>query len=107
MKDMFGNEITEAQAKAIMRRKSTQAKGYAAPPGSGPAGETCKTCKHIYRNEMAKTYLKCGLMRPIWTGGAGTDVKARAPACRLWESKEKAPKGASAQVLSGVKENTK
>lgn len=88
MKDMFGNEITFAEAKRLQKRKSTPKKGYAAPPGTGPKDETCKTCKHIYRNRMAKTYLKCELMRAQWTGGAGTDVLASAPACRNWEAKE-------------------
>lgn len=33
--------------------------------GSGPDGETCKTCSHYTRrtNGSAKVYLKCGLMR--------------------------------------------
>lgn len=88
MKDMFGNEITVAQARAMLAKKGrrpAQPKGYAAPPGSGPDGETCKTCRHIYRNRMAKTYLKCSLMQAAWTGGPGTDIRASAPACRKWE----------------------
>lgn len=92
MRDIFGNEITEAQARAILAksksgRKPTQPRGYAAPPGTGPEGETCKSCKHIYRNEMSKTYLKCGLMRAHWTGGAATDIKASWPACSRWEAR--------------------
>ncbi len=88
MKDMFGNEVTVTEARAMLAkkgRKPTQPKGYASLPGTGPAGETCKTCRHLYRNRMAKTYLKCSLMRQYWTGGAGTDVRASAPACRNWE----------------------
>lgn len=60
--------------------------GYAAVPGTGPAGETCSTCRHIYRKRMAKTYIKCALMQVRWTGGAGTDIKAKAPACSKWEA---------------------
>ena len=86
MRDLLGNEITEEQALRQMKRKTTQPNGYAARPGSGPEGETCGSCKHLYRNRLAKTYLKCALMRRHWTGGAGTDVKARAPACRNWEA---------------------
>ena len=56
-----------------------------APIGSGPEGQTCGPCKHLYRHRMAKTYLKCDLMRRHWTGGAGTDIKARWPACRQWQ----------------------
>lgn len=60
---------------------------YAAKPGTGPANETCGSCKHIYRKHMAKTYIKCALVARFWTGGGGTDVKARAPACQKWESR--------------------
>ena len=90
MKDMFGNEVTVAAARAMLAKKGrrpTQQRGYAAFPGTGPEGETCKTCRHIYRNEMAKTYLKCGLMRSTWTGGAATDIKAGWPACSKWEKR--------------------
>lgn len=59
---------------------------YADTPGTGPAGETCKTCAHLYRKALARTYLKCGLMQAAWTGGGKTDVKASAPACSKWEA---------------------
>lgn len=85
MRDLLGNEITEAEARRQMKRKGTQPQGYAAMPGSGPEGETCGSCKHLCRKRMAKTYLKCGLMRRHWTGGTATDVRAKAPACRNWE----------------------
>ncbi len=62
-----------------------QPRGYAAPPGTGPGGETCKTCEYLYRNQLAKTYLKCGLMHGAWTGGRKTDVLAGSPACEKWE----------------------
>lgn len=60
-------------------------RGYAAKPGTGPADQTCGSCKHLHRNRLAKTYLKCALMKQFWTGGAGTDVLARSPACSKWE----------------------
>lgn len=63
--------------------------GYAAQPGTGPAGEYCKTCKHIYRNEMGKTYFKCALMQHVWTHGPGSDIKANSPSCRRWEKPAK------------------
>ncbi len=60
-------------------------KGYRAPPGTGPEGQTCGTCKFKVRKPgMAGHYLKCLLMQNAWTGGAGTDIKARSPACREW-----------------------
>lgn len=61
--------------------------GYAAPPGSGPTGETCKSCKNLTRKVLAGTFLKCALMSAHWTGGYGTDVLARSPACRRWDKK--------------------
>lgn len=67
------------------KRKATQPRGHAARPGSGPQGETCRTCKHLARISLGKTYLKCGLMKKRWTGGPGTDVRARDAACQLWE----------------------
>jgi len=60
-------------------------KGYAMPPGTGPKGETCGSCAHLYRNRLAKTYLKCYLMKAKWTGGGATDVRSRSPACSKWE----------------------
>lgn len=80
MTDLFGGEI---QAPRHKPRKT----GFAAPPGSGPAGETCGTCANLVRHRMAKTYLKCYLSREDWTGGPGTDIKSRAPACRYFASK--------------------
>ena len=62
-------------------------RGYPAPPGTGPEGETCKTCEHkTTKPGVAGRYLKCELMYEHWTGGAGTDIKAGSPACRNWEA---------------------
>ena len=69
---------------ANAKRKDPEPAGYAAPPGTGPEGETCASCRHYVRREFAKTYLKCGLNAAKWTGGRKTDVLARSPACRLW-----------------------
>src|ERR1043166_2106187 len=96
MKDLFGNErvelvIPERALTAKERRKflfgqiSTVPRGHAAPPGTGPAGETCKTCEHYTLRKWAKAYRKCGLMREHWTSGGRTDIRARDPACRLWK----------------------
>lgn len=57
-----------------------------APVGSGPEGETCKTCQHYTRVGWHDAYhLKCGLMEPMWTHGPGSDIKASLPACSKWE----------------------
>jgi hypothetical protein len=63
-------------------------RAYPAQPGTGPEGETCKTCEHLHRNRQAKVYLKCWKMQAVWTGGGGSDVKARAPACSRWQAKK-------------------
>jgi hypothetical protein len=91
VKDMFGNEVdAEAMWDAPMqskkrKRKPTPKRGHYFTPGTGPAGETCGTCKHIFRNHMAKTYLKCGKNRANWTGGEGSDIRAKDAACKFWE----------------------
>jgi hypothetical protein len=73
------------RSQSVAKAQRYQGGLYAAQPGTGPIGQTCRTCKHIYRKEMGKTYLKCGLTRRWWTGGGGTDIKASAPACSKWE----------------------
>lgn len=66
-------------------KKSTKRHGHAAPPGTGPEGETCGTCKHLACKEMASRFYKCSLMQAHWTGGIGTDVRVRDAACAKWE----------------------
>lgn len=77
MKDLFNSALPERNE--IKRSKQ---QGYAAPPGGGKKGETCKTCKH-YANFEA--YRKCELMRGAWNSSFGTDILARSPACKRWE----------------------
>lgn len=98
--DLFGiasqpHAMTPAQKRATGRAKRREPvpAGYAALPGSGPAGETCKSCRHLFRNRMAKTYLKCSLMQRYWTGGGKTDVRAGSPACKRWEKPEEDENG--------------
>lgn len=73
------------QSKLAAQRKAMKKGMYADVPGTGPAGETCKSCKHIYRRQMASVYLKCEMTQAYWTGGPGTDIKAGSPACSKWE----------------------
>lgn len=89
--DLFNlnRALTPQERKRL--RAGTTPKGYAALPGTGPAGETCGSCGHLARRQMARVYLKCELMRAQWTGGAGTDVRAGSPACRRWQAIEAAP----------------
>lgn len=97
-KDIPEHAMTPAERKRFMRkierkkgiRKPTKKQGYAAPPGSGPKGETCRSCEHaVKRGGVAGSYHKCNLMARFWTGGAGTDILLRAPACSRWEKEKK------------------
>mgnify|MGYP000414382736 CR=1 FL=1 len=85
MKNLWGETVLVPVSEA--RHKPTVARGYAAPPGTGPEGEKCQTCRHRVStgNTPARTYWKCGLMRNSWTSGPATDIKVRTPACRRWE----------------------
>lgn len=90
--DLFGELIprsgarTDAERKREQRRLKDRPKGYAAPPGSGPAGEFCRTCKHSYtRNSGGGTYRKCELVKA--TKGPGSDIVLKSPACSRWEAK--------------------
>ena len=70
------------QERGTPNRKPTVKNGYAAPPGTGPEGKTCKDCQH--KRSMghgAKHFIKCELRRATWTSGEGTDILARTPAC--------------------------
>lgn len=84
--DLFSLDraLTPAERRRL-QAKPAKKTGHAWRPGTGPEGETCKTCCHLVRRQMAKVYLKCGLMRQHWTGGSGTDVRAGDPACREWK----------------------
>lgn len=83
--------LTPAQRKALYASgKKLKQSGYAYPPGGGPEGETCGSCKHkVRRNDSSvKVFLKCGLRKAAWTNGPGTDILARSPACKAWEVKK-------------------
>lgn len=80
------NIFCEIEKPAIYQeRKPTVVNGYAMKPGTGPQGETCGSCKHRFVKRMAGTYHKCLITRRNWTGGAGTDIRVRSPACQRWE----------------------
>lgn len=70
-------------------KKSKPARGWLTPalPGSGPTGETCRNCKFLARTESpsGKVFMKCELMKPHWTRGAASDIRASLPACRDFE----------------------
>lgn len=60
-----------------------QPRGYAAMPGTGPAGSTCGNCQYAQR---FRRWIKCTLVARKWTGGRATDILARSPGCRNWEA---------------------
>lgn len=72
-------------AQTIARKR-----GHAGYPGRGPKGETCGSCVSYTHNDgrTAKSYRKCELNRKNWTGGPGSDVRMRDPACEFWKAKE-------------------
>lgn len=59
-----------------------QPRGYAAPVGTGPRGETCGSCKHASRY---RRFIKCDSNRARHTHGRGSDILARSAACSKWE----------------------
>jgi len=79
--DLFGKPIS------VLKSARRGVTGYAYPPGTGPSGETCKTCRHLTVRRFANRYYKCGLVRA--TGGPATDVRLKSPACRAWEPEQK------------------
>lgn len=97
IKDLLGHDISVEEARAIelagkKKRKPTQPSGYATKPGSGPAGETCKTCCHAWRaNHGNGHFWKCELVKP--TRGPGTDIRLKSPACSMWKRKSKNEEG--------------
>jgi len=61
--------------------------GYAGTPGTGPRGETCKTCDHLTCHERhtggrARRWYKCSLVKVRFS--AVTDIRLDAPACHQW-----------------------
>ena len=88
MRDLFGNEITEEEARRLLKRRDPDPNGYAWRPGTGPQGETCSGCKHFVRLTYARDYFKCALTKANWTSTRRTDIKARAAACKFWEKSE-------------------
>ena len=81
MAELFA-DLPRADAPAVPR-------GLYADIGPGPEGETCGTCRHAMRFwRPSRSWAKCGLMRSNWTGGEGSDIRLRTPACRKWEARQ-------------------
>ena len=83
MISLFGDEIPDLEAP-----RTTKAGGHYAAPGSGPAGQTCGTCRHAKRIDLSsKSIYKCELARQCWTGGRGSDIRLKDAACGGWRAK--------------------
>lgn len=97
MKDMFGQELTEAQALALKRKKPPTSRAaliaarierglhpHNGLPVRQPAGETCGSCEHHRVKRWSGTYHKCALTPD--TRGPATDIRVRWPACEKWRA---------------------
>ena len=78
--DLFGNPVRDPARLTVG--------GYPYKPGTGPAGQTCKTCANAYCKAMGKNYWKCRLVRA--TSGPGSDIRLKSPACRAWRVRAEA-----------------
>ena len=83
MKDLFDQAEPLTPRDIGKKRAASKPKGYAARPGTGPAGETCGTCE---RRVRFGRFSKCRLIKVLWTHSRRTDVLVRSPACRHWEA---------------------
>ncbi len=84
---LFANPGSQAVENTKRGKHYIQPRGYADRPGTGPAGETCGTCRFSHRVGHGR-HPKCELTRAAWTHSRRTDILMRAPACRKWERKE-------------------
>lgn len=83
-----GPAMTPLEKKRLLRRAQEVPRGYFATPGTGPEGETCKTCVYSCYIQLSKRYYKCERPgAPLWTGGPRTDIRMGSPACKGWEAK--------------------
>lgn len=87
MRDLLGDEMPEPTP-LKGRRQSQKPAGYFAPPGKGPAGETCRTCEFsALKGNVAGRYYKCWKNTSRHTGGRKTDILLKSPACIGWEKR--------------------
>lgn len=77
--------LTPEERRRLLHPPKAKKTGHIAPPGTGPAGETCGSCDHKRRRlGVQGHFLKCGLNEANWTGGYGTDIRAKDAACKMW-----------------------
>jgi hypothetical protein len=89
MKGLFDFEIPEPPRRDKRGRLPTKKRGHFAAPGTGPHGETCGSCAHLVRIQLAsKSVFKCERARTIWTHGPGSDIRSKDAACGGWKPVE-------------------
>lgn len=55
---------------------------HPASPGSGPEGMFCRNCRNAKRiGYHTRKYIKCWVMRDLWTHGPGSDIRLKDKAC--------------------------
>lgn len=88
MADLFGQPdgpaMTAEERRKRLRKASEQPRGYYRPPGTGPEGETCRSCAHATTIQASRVYWKCNLSRQVWGGSIRTDIRLKSPACSAW-----------------------
>jgi len=86
--DLFGNPVSAAALQrkpALLKGTRREARASDLP---GPAGETCRTCRHAYYRQQGKRYWKCAIAKRAATNGPGTDIRLKDPACARWEKED-------------------
>lgn len=87
--DLFGEQPPAVIEQERVKKLKYTPNGYAAPPGTGPDGKTCKDCAHYTHGGVGRrSYPKCDLMKKHWTRSYGTDIRAGSPACRRFQLPE-------------------
>ncbi len=85
MRDLFGVDVPDTPP----RFKPDRA--HPAPPGTGPAGQTCGTCAACWHCPTTRRrYYKCNLMPH--SNGPATDIALKTPACRHFTRRPVGPR---------------
>ena len=83
--DLFGGSLPVEKGEPLLPTGAAAMRTTPALSGSGPKGETCRTCQYATRiGGYSKTFYKCGRTRESWTSSERTDIKLRWPACSEW-----------------------
>lgn len=89
MTDLFGYPVRDLSTLRQRKENAGKPQGYAAPPGTGPRGETCGSCEFaVRRNGGKRNFWKCAKLLRLggkWTAGYGTDIRLKSPACKHWQ----------------------